>query len=498
MSQLKSLAKDTAIYGLSNILIRLLNFFIATAYLTRIFHDDTDGSYGIYTLMYAYMALLLVLLTYGMETAFFRFGTKLENRNKSFSTAFVSLLVSTVTVVAAFVFFSDPLADVLARKEDGVYIIFFSLIIGFDVLSVLPYARLRLEQRPVRFAFYKLLNVIVFIVTLLFFLEVCPYLIAHGYEWPTKIYNPEHKLQYVFWGNLTASIVTFILFIPLLLKTRLRFNHVVWKKMIEYALPLVVVGVTGIFVLLAGQYLLPVWLPGDETENLIQEGIFGASVKIATLLNMFTQVFKFASEPFFFKHKEKGGERKMYGTVAQLYTIAASLGFLVILLYLDLLQYIVDRNFRQGLHIIPIVLLANIFFGVYLNFSIWYKLTDNTRIGAMISTGGMLVVLGANYFLIPRLGIMGAAWSALIAYSFLSLVAYVIGQKYYAIPFKPLRLLIYIGTAVGVYLLSEQMDDFFSWGIVVKMFIHTIWILVYLGILFVIERKGLLLEVRKG
>ncbi len=498
MSQLKSLAKDTVIYGISNMLIRLLNVVIATVYLTRIFHDDTDGSYGIYTLMYAYMALLLVLLTYGMETAFFRFGTKAENRTKAFSTGFVSLLISTITVVAAFILFSDRLAGVLARENDGIYIVFFSLIIGFDVLSVLPYARLRLERRPVRFAFYKVLNVVVFIVTLLFFLELCPYLISHGYQWADRIYNPEHKLQYVFWANLISSIFTFVLFTPLLLKTHLQFDRKVWNKMIEYALPLVVVGATGIFVLLAGQYLLPVWLPGDETEKFIQEGIFGASVKIATMLNLFTQVFKYASEPFFFRHKEKGGERKMYGTVAQLYTIAASLGFLVIMMYLDLFQYLVDANFRQGIHIIPVLLLAFVFFGVYLNFSIWYKLTDKTRIGAMISTSGMIVSLTANYFLIPSLGIMGAAWASLIAYFFLSTTAYLIGQKYYAIPFKPLRLLTYIAMAVAVYLLSDQMDAFFQWGMIVKLLMHGIWILIYLGLLLIIERKGLLLEVRKG
>lgn len=495
MSQLKSLAKDTVIYGISNILNRLLNFVIATFYLTNLFNDEQE-EYGIYTLMYAFMALLLVILTYGMETAFFRFGTAKVDRDRSFSTGIISLLVSTVTVVLGFVLFSDQLAGILSRPGDGIYVIFFSLIIGFDVLSVLPFARLRLGQRPIRFAFYKFLNVLVFAAVLLFFLELCPYLIAKGFDWPTAFYDPAHKLQYVFWANLISSIFTFLVFLPMLFRSKIQFDGVLWRKMIQYAWPLVIVGVTGIFVLLAGQYLLPRWLPGTEDEKFIQLGIFGASVKIATLLNLFTQVFKYAAEPFFFKHKEKGGERKMYGVVTQLYTIAASLAFLVILLYLDLLQYIVASNFRQGLHIIPVLLMAYLLFGVYFNFSIWYKLTDKTRIGALISTGGMIVSLTANYWLIPSLGILGAAWASLISYVFLSVVAYLMGQKYYAIPFKPFRLLVYVGMAIAIYLVSLQLDAMLEMGWLTKFTLHTLLLFAYLGFLYLFERKGLLMAVK--
>ena len=497
MSQLKSLAKDTVIYGISNILNRLLNFVIATFYLTNLFNNE-QTEYGIYTIMYAYMALLLVLLTYGMETAFFRFGAKASDRERIFSTGFVSLLVSTAVVVTGFIFFSDEIAGVLSRKGDGVYVILFSLIIGFDVLSVLPFARLRLEQRPVRFAFYKFLNVVIFGATLLFFLELCPYLARHGIGWADTLYNPKYKLQYVFWANLISSIATFLMVLPMLMRSKFHFEWVLWKKMIHYALPLVAVGVTGIIVLLAGQYLIPWWLPGTEEEKTIQVGIWGASVKIATLLNLFTQVFKYAVEPFFFKHSEKGGKRSMYGIVTRLYTIAASLGFLTILLYIDVFQYLVGSNFRSGLKVAPVLLLAFVFFGVYFNFSIWYKLTDKTRIGALISTAGMFVSLIANYWLIPHLGIMGAAWASLISYVFLSLLAYVVGQRYYPIPFHPERLLVYIGLAMGTFYLSQQLDTTFSFSLIPKLIVHSFLIILYLGLVALFEKNGLVRELRKG
>ncbi len=488
MSLIRSLAKETAIYGVSNILNRLLNYIIVTPYLTRVFNDD-QGEYGIHGLMYAFSALLLVLLTYGMETAFFRFGHRNDDRPNAFSTASISLLVSTVGFVLLLIFFASDIAALLTTAEDRMYVVFFAFIIAFDVLVAIPFARLRLENRPLRFAFYKVINILVNAGMLLFFLELCPYLIKNGYDSYTAIYNPEKKLDYVFIANLVASAVTLLLLLPVYFRIQLKFDAVLWRRMFRYAFPLVIVGITGMFSQLADRYLLKEWLPGTLEENLVQLGIYNACIKIAVLMNLFTQAFKFAAEPFFFRHSDREDSKNIYARVGQAFALVGSVAMLGILLYLDLVQYLIAPSFRSGLNIVPLLLLAYLFLGIYYSFSIWYKLTDQTRFGAYISTGGAIIVLVMNYLLIPRIGYLGAAWASVACFGFMTVTSYLIGQRYYPVPYPIGKMVLYILLALGIYAVSLWIRPEVLWQI---LLVNTGLMLAYLGAIGWLERKDVL------
>ncbi|GJM33256.1 MAG: polysaccharide biosynthesis protein [Saprospiraceae bacterium] len=486
MSLIKSLAKETAVYGVSNILNRLLNYIIVTPYLTRVFDND-QGEYGIHGLMYAFSALLLVMLTYGMETAFFRFGHRTEDRPNAFSTACISLLASTLGFVVLLLLFSSDIAAMLTSADDGIYVIYFTFIIAFDVLVAIPFARLRLENRPILFAFLKVINILVNAGMLLFFLELCPVLISHDYGAIEAIYDPSRKLDYVFIANLIASAVTLMLLLPTYFRIKLRFDWVLWKRMFRYAFPLIIVGITGMFSQLADRYLLKEWLPGSLDENLIQLGIYNACIKIAVLMNLFTQAFKFAAEPFFFRHADREDSRLIYARVGQAFALVGSLAMLGILLYLDLVQYLIAPSFRGGLNIVPLLLLAYLFLGIYYSFSIWYKLTDQTKFGAYISTAGAILVLVLNYLLIPRIGYMGSAWASLACFAFMTVVSYLVGQRYYPVPYPIGKMIFYILSALGVYGLSLWLRPDVLWQI---LLVNTGLMVGYLGIVVWMERKA--------
>ncbi|MDZ4680058.1 MAG: oligosaccharide flippase family protein [Saprospiraceae bacterium] len=487
MSLLKKLAGETAIYGGATILSHLLNFIIITPYLTRIFRGERD-EYGIHGLMYAYAGLLMVLLTYGMETAFFRFGRKEEDRERAFSTASISLLSSTVFLGALMFLFASEIAGLLTQPSDSKYIIYFALILGFDVLCAIPFARLRMENRPRRFGMLKVVNVAVNAVLILFFLEILPLMGKENGLFP-GVYLPNHELHYVFIANLLASLVTIIMLLPYWRKVNWQFDRALWLKMMKYALPLVVVGLSGMINQLADRFLIKSLLPGTLEENLDQLGVYNACIKIAVLMNLFTQAFKYAAEPFFFSHADRTDARSLYAQVGQAFTLIGAVAFLGILLYLDYFQLLIGSDFREGLGIVPITLMAYLFLGIYYNFSTWYKLTDQTHIGAYISVGGAVITLVVNILLIPRIGYAGSAWASLACFGFIMAAGYVIGQRYYPIPYPIGRMALYIALAVGIYLLSEatKVEDQ-----ILRTVINTGWLVFYLLLVYGMERKGLL------
>jgi O-antigen/teichoic acid export membrane protein len=485
MSLIRKLAGETAIYGVSNVMNRLLNYIIVTPYLTRVF-DQNQDAYGIHGLMYAFAAFLMVLLTYGMETAFFRFASASENREKSFSTATLSLLATTIGFVALIVLFAGDIASQLTTRNDAIFVVFFAFIIGFDVLVAIPFARLRLDNRPIRFAVLKAINILVNGLLILFFLEGCPWLIQKGVAWAETIYDADYKLHYVFIANLAASFVTLLLLLPAYFKIRLVFDRILWQKMFRYAAPLLIVGIAGMINQLADRYLLKELLPGTLEENLQQLGIYNACVKIAVLMSLFTQAFKFAAEPFFFRHANRDDAREVYAQVAQAFAIVGSLAFLVVMLYLDLFQILIAASYREGLTIVPILLLAYLFLGLYYNFSVWYKLTDKTHIGAYIATAGAVVTLTLNIILIPKIGYMGSAWAAFACFGFMTILSAIVGKKYYPVPYKIGNMMSVIVLAVGIYVLAEWVQPFEG---TLAHLVNGAWVLLYLGAVYLIDRK---------
>jgi O-antigen/teichoic acid export membrane protein len=491
MSILKKLAGETAIYGGSTVISRLLNFIIVTPYLTRVFEGPRREEYGIHGLMYGFSALLLVLLIYGMETAYFRFASREEDKRAAFSTAAFSLLGSTVLFVVLLLLFAEPVAGIITRPGDAIYIVFFAFIIGCDVLCAVPYAKLRLENRPYRFAALKILNILVNAFFLLFFLEALPRLSEAGWSWADLIYAPQRELSFVFIANLIASTVSFLIFLPLYVRTRAAFDHLLWRRMLVYALPLVIVGFSGMINQLADRFLLRYLLPGSLEQNLEQVGIYAGCAKIAVLMSLFTQAFRYASEPFFFRYAEQSDARQMYAQVGQAFALVGSLAFLGIMLYMDLVRYLVDESYWVGLEIVPVLLLAYLLLGLYYNLSVWYKLTDLTHLGGYVSVGGVGVTLAANFLLIPRIGILGAAWATFACFAFILIVSYFLGRKYYPVPYPALKILTYIGLAVGAFLFARPVYTYLEGSMFLRLLAGTAILLLYTGIIFWLERRHL-------
>ena len=496
MSLLKKLAGETAIYGLSSILSRVLNFVILTPYFTRVF---LQNEYGAVSDLYSWVALLMVLFTYRMETAFFRYGSEENNLEKSFSTASISLLASTIVFVLLLVLFAQPLAGWLRYPEHPEYVILFAFIIGFDTLAAIPFARLRLENRPVRFAIIKILQIVVNIIFIFFFLELCPLLIERGWTSLEAIYFPENRIVYVFAANLIASAVVIILLLPAYFRIKLRFDPELWRKMIIYGMPLIIAGIAGIINQLIGVPLIKELLSDDIAYNLSQAGVYAAAAKLAVLMNLFTQAFNYAAEPFFFKSAHRSDSDHIYAQVGQAFSLVGSLAFLGIMLYLEVIQFYLGKEFREGLGVVPILLIAYLFLGLYYNFSIWYKLADRTIIGGYIALGGATITITMNVLLIPNpsVGYYAPAWAALTCYLFMALASYFTGQRYYPIHYPIKKMFLYILSAIGVYLISEYLRPMVNHHTVLLLSVNTALLLVYIFFIYQLE-KSFILNTFKG
>jgi len=451
LSILKKLAGQTAVYGISSIFGRFLNYLLVPVY-TRIF---LDTEYGVVTELYAYVAFFTVLYTYGMETAYFRFSEKEKKYDAVFSTAFLSIAFTTVLLTGVFVFFSKEIAARLHYPGHPEYIIWFTLILAFDSLSAIPFARIRQKGQPLKFAAIRIINIVANIGFNLFFLVFCPWAMKQGNPsiagWVETFYNPQTGVGYVFISNLIASGIMFLLTCTEVFKHRISFNRSLWKEMVIYALPLLVVGFAGIIDEMTGRAMLKWLLPGTPDENLAQLGIYGACYKLAMLVSLFTQAFRYAAEPFFFSQAKEANAPQTFARVTKYFIIAGCLMFLVIMFYIDVAKYFIGENFRSGLKVVPVLLWANVALGAYYNLSVWYKLTDKTITGAYISIAGAVVTIALNVALIPLLGYIGSAWSTLACYVFMAAVSYFLGQRYYPIPYEMWKIFAYIVSALLLY-----------------------------------------------
>jgi len=495
MSLIKKLAGETAIYGLSSILGRLLNYVIMTPLLTRIF---ADGEYGVVSDMYATAAILMVLFTYRMETAFFRFGKEKQELNRVFTSSSLFLAGTTLTLVLLLMIFSEPIAQALAYPGKGYYFRYFAVILGADTLSAIPFARLRLINRPLVFATIRLINILVNIFLILFFLLYCPYLERTG--WPIDwFYDGSDQIKYVFIANLAASLVMWLCLLPSYFRIRLTFDWELVQKMLRYASPLVLAGFAGVINQMVGIPFIKYLGPADDNMGLV--GQYGAAVKIPVLMTLFTQAFNYAAEPFFFRHADRSDARHIYGQVAQAFTIVGALAFLGILLYMDVIQFLLGKDLREGLDIIPILLLAYLFLGLFYNFSIWYKLQDRTIVGGLIGLGGMVITLILNAILVPQIGIYGPAWAALACYGFMAWLTYQSGQIHYPIDYPIYKMALYIAVVLGGYLLSDSGKLLYGDYLLLVLGVNTLILALCLLGFYYIDRelfRKILLAFRSG
>ncbi len=488
MSLIKKLAGETVIYGISSILSRLLNWIILTPYFTRVF-DRSE--YGIVSVLYTWIALLLVFYTYRMETAFFRYGRQPEQLNFSFSTAALSILGTTLFFTVSLFAFAEPLAAALRYPDHPEYVRWFVAIVAADALATIPFAYLRLINRAVRFALLKTLSIVFNILLVFFFLEVCPWLIGKGWTWLSSIYDPQNRILYVFVANFLASAITLLLLLPILRRIQWYFDGALLRKMVRYALPLTLSALAGIVNQLIGAPMLQYLASPDLNYNLAQAGIFSAASKLAVLMNLFTQAFNYAAEPFFFRHADREDSKAIYAQVAQAFAMVGSIVFLGIMLYLDVVQYFLGAAFREGLGILPLMLIANLFLGLYYSMSIWFKLSDRTDIGGYIAIGGSAITMLINFLFIPdpSVGYYAPAWASVACYGTMLVACYWLGQRYFPIDYPIGRMVIYLLLALACYGLSiwltPQISEDSKW---LTYLINTVLLGGYLTVLFYIER----------
>lgn len=506
MSLLKKLASETALYGLSSILGRLLTFVFLTPFLTYIFNNDR-AQMGIQTDIYAWAAFLMVLFSYRMETAFFRFGNKEEDRAKAYKTATTAIVVTTSAFVLIMIALSQLIANQLGYPDHADYVIWFAFILGFDALTAIPFALLRLEGKAKKFAFIKLLNLFIHLGFVLFFLYILP-------NYLPQFFDEKMGIGYVFLANLIASALTFLQLLPtyrykIVSKDKeiapAVFDKALFREMFFYAMPLMLAGLAGIVNEVLDRILLKALLPGDPNSILEQVGVYGSCYKIAIFMNLFTQAFNYAAEPFFFRNADKEYSKQLYADVAFLFALIGSVGFLAIMLFMDIVQYFVGSNYREGLVIVPILLLANLFLGLYYNLSIWFKLSNKTKYGAMISFIGAAITIISNLALVPLMltwgypGYLGSAWATLFCYGSMTAIAYYWGQQHYPIPYPVLRIMTYIFIAIGIYALHGFiLKPYLTSNSLLSYLVSVVGVIAYVGVIYGLDGRRIKAIIRRA
>ena len=480
MGTIKKLAGQTAIYGLPTILGRLLNYLLVPLQ-TYIFATD---QYGIVGELYAWTSLIFVLLTFGMETTFFRFSQNIENREKTFSMVSLFLLFTSGIFVLFTSIFSSNIAHYLLFPEYPEYIVYMALIVAIDAFTSVHFARFRLIQRPIKFAFIKSLNIFTNIFLNVFFLVICPYLESKNFlpGLMSLIYQKEIGIGYIFIANLAASFITLLFLIPDLINFKWIFDYHYFKKMIKYAFPLVIFGLATIVNDTMNRIFIKNFGPEETAQSMV--GIFNACFKISIFMTIFIQAFKYAAEPFFFSKANDFDAKKAYSDIMNIIVIICSIMFLGIMLYIDIIQYFVGPDYRVGLNIVPVLLMANLFSAILYNLSIWYKLSDKTIYGAFISIFGAIITVTLNIALIPKFGFMGAAWASFFCYFSMMVSSYFLGQKYYPVNYNVKHIILYILIAVALYFISIviPIDNFY-----IKMSVNTLLLIIYFWIILIIN-----------
>ena len=465
MAGLKRLAKETAIYGVSSIVGRFLNYLLVPVYTIAL--PASSGGYGVVTNIYAWVALILVLLTCGMETGFFRFANKgQDDPMRVYSTTLLSVSIGSLVFVALGLLFLEPIAGWLEYGEHPWYIGMMMIVVAMDAIQSIPFAYLRYKKRPIKFAALKLLFIFLNIALNLFY-----YVILEG-----------NDVGYAFLFNLVCTSVVMVCMIPELRGFTYVLDKELLKRMLRYSLPLVILGVAGILNQVADKIIFPFVYP-DEAEATIQLGIYGAASKIAMIMAMFTQAFRFAYEPFVFGKSKEKDSREMYAQAMKFFIIFTLLAFLAVMFYLDILRHVIGRDYWDGLRVVPIVMAAEIFMGIYFNLSFWYKLIDETRWGAYFSLTGCIILILMNIFLVPQYGYIACAWAGFTGYGVAMLLSYFVGQKKYPIQYDLKAIGMYVLLAAVLYVAAEYVSID---NIYLRMAYRTVLLLLFIA--YVVKR----------
>jgi O-antigen/teichoic acid export membrane protein len=466
VKEVRKLAGQTLVYGMGTIVPRFLNYGILTFLYTRIFKEE---EYGVITELYAWMVLMQVILTYGMETGFFRFSQKTDERDRVFSTSFISLVATSALFFIAVCIFIQPVAAAMNYRNNHDYIRMFAAILALDSVCAVPFAKLRRENKAFKFSMIKILNVIITFIVVIFLLVVAPGIYEHSNGWFKKVYDPEYGVGYVFIANLAGSGATLLMLVPTIIKVRYVFDRMMWQKMIGYSIPLMIAGLSGSINDAIDKILLRRMI--GEDGGLETVGVYGAAYKVAVLMGLFIQMFRFAAEPFFFERAKHQDAKETYAYIMKYFVIIMLFIYLAINLYISGIQLLLGRNFREAIAIVPIVSMAYLFYGIYVNHSIWYKLSDLTRFGIYIAFIGAFITVILNVLLIPRYSYMASAWAHVASYGSMIILSFAFARKHYKVNYDMIRLVPYFLIAIAMVCFSM----YFPYpNIIVELTVNTI------------------------
>lgn len=465
MNEVRALARQTAVYGLGTIVPRFLNYGVIAIFYTRIF---SRSEYGIVTELYAWMAILQIILTYGMETGFFRFAQNKENYEKVYSTSLISLFSSSLFFILFVLVFLKPISAALNYADHPDFVGMSAAIIAIDAFTAIPFARLRKENRPGIFSILKILNVAITIGSVLFLLLAAPGIWEKSTGIFKKVYDPEYKVGYVFVANLAGSIFTLIMLLPFIIKVKPVFEKSIWLSMLKYSFPLLIAGLSGSINDALDKVIMRRVI-GNES-GLATVGVYGAGYKVAVMMALFIQMFRFAAEPFFFERAKHDNAKETYAFVMRYFVIAMLLVFLLINLYIKGFQYVIGPIFRESLIVVPIVSMGYLLYGIYINHSIWYKLNDLTRFGIYITLVGAVITVLINVFLIPVYGYMASAWAHVASYGAMIIMSFILAERHYKIKYDMFKLIPYFIISIGMVMFSRI---FKYGGIIQELLINT-------------------------
>jgi len=485
---IKQLASQTFWYGFSNIFGRFLNYLL-TPLLTTVFASE---KYGDISILFASAAFLQIIYSYGMETSYFRFANMYPEK-KVYDAGLTTLTVTTVLLTAVLFIPVQSFANYMEIGSHPEYIKWVLLIVALDTLAVLPFSKLRHEGRPRKFAFIKILNIIVNVGLVLFFLVWC----KGQYEQDANnlwalLYDPAIDIGYVFIANLVASIVTLLLLSRQFLSFSFGWNGTLMKEMLIYSAPLVIVGFGGMINETIDRFMITSLYPGTADEARSANGIYSANAKLAVLITLFITAFRMGAEPFFFKQAKEENAQRTYARVMKFFVLTCCLCYLGVMLFLDVWKYFMGvkahPEYLEGLKIVPLLMLDKIFLGIYYNLSIWYKLTNRTLMAAYLTIAGAVLTIAINWLLIPRIGYMGCAIASFVCYGFMMTTSYVLGQKHYPIPYAWKKLLAYIVISVLLFFI-HQLFRSLSPGIWITHGFAVLLMIAFLYFVFRVERK---------
>jgi len=473
-SKIKNLAGETLLYGLGNMVPRLLNFFLFPIH-TLFFRPE---EYGVFTYLMSIVAVLNIVYTFGMETAYFRFATKPgADEKKVFNAAQTIVVCISALLTLSFILFSSSFADMLNMRRHENYIVWLSVIMFIDNVVSIPFARLRLQKKPVQFAFFRISNVVILTGLNLYFLYV--------------IFDPQIGISYIFLANLIANTFYLIFFFKTLTGWRPAYDHEISSSMVRYSYPVMLTGLAGMTNEFFSRLALESWLPENfypGKSSAYALGVFGACYKFSVLMNLAVQAFRMAGEPFFFSQASDRNSTQLFAKVNHYFIIVCCIILLSVSINLDVLKlFFKNPEYWEGMIIVPPLLLGYLFFGVYSNFTIWFKLTDKTYYGTIITIGGVLLTIIFNVILIPIAGYYGSSWATALVYFSMMVACYFFGQKYYPIPYRVLSDSMYIiGTCLIIYSVNEiKVESLYR-----SVGLHSAIIFIFLAIVIGIEKKG--------